>query len=89
MSLGGFNQDGAILVHRTRPAGPAPCLNALAPSRQALVVWVACRFPWDWLADLCARAGRPVVLGHARSMHALQGGKAKNATSDAQHIAGL
>ncbi len=82
-----LNQDGEILVHRNMPAGPAPFLKALAPSREALVVCVACIFTWYWLADLCARAGIPFVLGHALYMQALHGGKAKNATIDAQTIA--
>jgi transposase len=84
-----LNQDGAILVHRHMPAGPDPFLNALAPSREDLVVCVACLFTWYWLADLCAREGIPFVLGHALSMKALHGGQAKNDTIDAQNIAVL
>jgi hypothetical protein len=44
---------------------------------------------WYWLADLWAAHGIPCVLGHALSMQAIHGGKAKNDTIDAQHIAGL
>jgi transposase len=40
-----------------------------------------------WLADLCAHGGIPFVLGHALSMKAIHGGKAKNDTSDAHKIA--
>jgi transposase len=75
-----LNQEGEMLVHRTMPAGPAPFLNAVAPDRSDLVVCVAC---------LCARAGMPLVLGHARSMKALHGGTAQNDTIDAQKIAVL
>ena len=46
MSLCVLHQDGAILVHRNMPAGPAPFLTAVAPSRTALVVCVACLFTW-------------------------------------------
>jgi len=46
-------------------------------------------FPWDWLADLCAEHGLPLVLGHALSMQAIHGGQAKNDTIDAQKIAVL
>src|SRR6266568_4473793 len=89
MSLCIVNQDGAILVHRTMPAGPEPLLKAVAPSREDLVVCVACLFPWDGLADLCAREGMPVVLGQALSMKAIHGGKATNDTIDSQKIAVL
>jgi transposase len=71
------------------PAGPEPFLKAVAPYRTDLVVCVACIFPWYWLADLCAREGRPFVLGHALSMKAIHGGKAKNDNIDAQKIAVL
>ena len=39
------------------------------------------------LADLCTPEGRPFVLGHARSMQAIPGGKAKHDTIDAQKLA--
>src|SRR3989442_15863065 len=89
MSLCVLHQDGAILVHRNMPAGPEPFLQALAPSREDLVVCVACLLPWDGLADLCARAGMPFVLGHALSRKALHGGKAKHDQMAAQNIAVL
>ena len=84
-----LDQAGATLVHRHRPATPEALLKAMAPSRNQIVMAVACLFPWYGLADLCAAHGIPVVLGHARSMQALQGGKATNDTIDAQTIAGL
>jgi hypothetical protein len=46
-------------------------------------------FTWYWLADLCAHAGLPCGLGHALSMKAIHGGKAKHDTIDAQKIAVL
>jgi transposase len=84
-----LHQDGAILVHRNMPAGPEPFLKAVAPYREDLVVWVACIFPWDWLADLWARAGMPCVRGHALDMKAIHGGKATNDTIDSQNMAVL
>jgi transposase len=87
MSRGIVSQDGAMLGHRNMPAGPAPFLKAVAPSREDLVVCGDCLFPWDWLADLWARDGLPCVLGHALSMQAIHGGKAKNAPIDAPKIA--
>src|SRR5207244_3400405 len=48
-----------------------------------------CLFPWYWLADLCAAHGLPCVLGHALSMKAMHGGKAKNDQIDAHTIAVL
>src|SRR5437773_5396389 len=89
MSLCVLNQDGEILVHRNMPAGPDPFLKAIAPYREDLVVCVECIFTWYWLADLCAREGLPFVLGHALSMKAIHGGKAKNDKIDAQKIAVL
>jgi transposase len=43
--------------------------------------------PGTWLADLCAQAGIPFVLGHALYMKAIHGGKATNDQIDAQKIA--
>jgi hypothetical protein len=87
MSLCLLHRDGEMLVHRNLPTGPAPFLKVVAPSRAARVVCVACLFTWYWLADLCARAGIPFVLGHALSMQATHGGKAKNDKLDAHKIA--
>ena len=52
-----------------------------------MVVCVECLFTWYWLADLCAREGIPFVLGHARYMKAIHGGKAKHEKLDADKIA--
>ena len=84
-----LNQQGEILVHRNMPTGPEPFLKAITPYREDLVVCVACLFTWYWLADLCAQEGIPFVLGHALSMKAIHGGKAKNDKIDAQKIAVL
>src|SRR5215467_8869741 len=84
-----LNQEGEILLHRNMPAGPEPFLKAVAPYRTDLAVCVECIFTWYWLADLCARAGIPFVLGHALYMKAIHGGKAKNDRIDAQKIAVL
>jgi len=84
-----LNQVGEILVHRHMPAAPDPFLTTIAPSREDVVVCVACIFTWYWLADLCAQEGVPFVLGHALSMKAIHGGKATNDTIDSQKIAVL
>lgn len=84
-----LSQDGEILRHRHLTTSPELFLKAIAPYREDVVVAVACLFPWDWLADLCAREDMPCVLGHALSMKALHGGTAKNATIAAQKIAVL
>src|ERR687887_223224 len=89
MDLCLLNRDGEILIHRNMPAGPGPLLKAIAPYREELVVCVECIFTWYWLADLCARAGIPFVLGHALYLKAIHGGKAKNDKIDAQKIAVL
>jgi transposase len=84
-----LNQAGEVLLHRHMKPAPKPFLKAMAPYREELVVCVECLFTWYWLADLCAREGLPFVLGHALSMKAIHGGKAKNDTIDSQTIAGL
>jgi transposase len=84
-----LSQDGEILLHRNMKTSPEMFLKAIAPSREALVVAVECIFTWYWLADLCAREDIPFILGHALSMKAIHGGKAKNDTIDAQKIAVL
>jgi transposase len=84
-----LKQDGEVLLHRNMQAAPEPFLKAIAPYRDGLVVAVACLFTWYWLADLCADEGIPFVLGHALSMQAIHGGKAKNDKIDSQKIAAL
>jgi transposase len=84
-----LDQSGEVLVHRTMKTDPDTFLKAIAPYRQGLVVAVECMFTWYWLADLCADEGIPFVLGHALSMKAIHGGKAKNDQIDSQKIAAL
>jgi transposase len=83
------NHVGDILVHRNMTAAPAPLPKAVAPYRDGLVVAVEGLFPWSWLADLCTQEGIPFGLGHALSMKAIHGGKAKNDKIDAQKLAAL
>jgi transposase len=83
------NQNGNILVHRNMKASPDAWLTTIAPYRHDIVIAVACVFPWYWLAALCTREGLSFVLGHALSMKASHGGKAKNDQIDAQKIAVL
>jgi transposase len=84
-----LDRDGEIVLHRKMKAAPEPFLKAIAPDREDLVVCVECLFTWYWLADLCAQAGIPFVLGHALYMKAIHGGKAKHDQIDAQKIAVL
>src|ERR671923_1569040 len=84
-----MNHAGEVLLHRNMKAAPEPCLKAIAPDREGLVVAVECMFTWYWLADLCAHEGIAFVLGHALSRKAIHGGKAKNDKIDAQKIAVL
>jgi hypothetical protein len=82
-------QGGEMLLHRQMQTSPEALLHAMAPDRDHLVVAAECLFTWDWLAAVCAAEGLPCVLGHALSMTAIHGGKAKHDTIDAQHIAVL
>jgi transposase len=84
-----LDQAGETLLHRNMQATPEALLKAIAPYRGQIVLAAECMFPWYWLADLCAEHEIPVVLGHALSMKAIHGGKAKNDKSDAQKIAVL
>ena len=83
------SHDGELLVHRNMKAAPEPFLKAIAPYRDGLVVAVECTFTWYGLAALCAQEHIPCVLGHALSMKAMHGGKAKNDKIDSQKIATL
>src|SRR5918999_1282467 len=84
-----LDRDGEIVLHRNMKAAPEPFLKAIAPYWEDLVVCVECIFTWYLLADLCAQAGIPFVLGHALYMKAIHGGKAKNDRIDAHKIAVL
>jgi hypothetical protein len=84
-----LDQGGEMLLHRNMKTSPDALLQAIAPSRDHLVVAAECMFTWDWLADLCAAEGIPFVLGHALYMKAIHGGKAKNDKIDTQKIAVL
>jgi transposase len=84
-----LSQDGEGRLHRNMKASPDALLKAIAPYRDAIVIAVECIFTWYWLADLCAQAGLPFVLGHALYMQAIHGGKTKNDKIDSQKIAVL
>jgi len=84
-----LSHDGASVLPRHMTAAPDPCLTAVAPDREGLVVAVAGLFPWSGLAALWAHAGMPCVFGQALSRQAIQGGKAKNAKIDAHKSAAL
>jgi hypothetical protein len=87
MSVCLLHQDGEIRLHRNMQASPETFLKAIAPSRDAMVVAVACLCTWYGLADLCAPAGSPFVLGPARALPAIHGGKATHDPLDAQKMA--
>src|SRR6185503_6175425 len=84
-----LDQHGIKLVHKNLPTTPEAFLRLLAPYREDLVGGVECSFTWYGLADLCQKEGSAFVFGHALSMKAIHGGKAKNDTIDAQKIAVL
>jgi hypothetical protein len=73
-----LDQAGTRLVHKTLPTPPEAFLRVMAPYRDALVGGVECIFTWYGRADLWKKEGSAFVLGHALSMKALHGGKAKN-----------
>ena len=89
MDLCILDQAGETRLPRPMPATPEARLTASTPSREQIVLAAAGMLTWSWLAALCADHGIPCVLGHARSMQALPGGKAKHDTIDSQKIAAL
>jgi hypothetical protein len=80
-----LDQHGESTRHRHLHANPETFLQAIAPYRDALGVAVECLVTWSWLADLCAREGLPCGRGHALSMTAIHGGKAKHDTTVFAH----
>jgi hypothetical protein len=58
-----LRQDGAGRLQRPMPAAPAPCLQAVAPSRAGLGVAVEGLGPWDGLAALGRKPGGPGASG--------------------------
>ncbi len=84
-----LNQAGETLLHRNMKTTPEAFCKAIAPYRPDIVIAVECMFTWYWLADLCADEEIPFVLGHALSMKAIHGGKAKNDRIDSHKIAVL
>jgi len=89
MSVCILNQSGEVLVPRHMPTSPDTFLHVIAPSRQGMVVAVACLGTWAWLAARCADAGLPLVLGHALSMQAIPGGTAKHDQIDSPKLAAV
>ena len=84
-----LDQAGETLLHRHMTATPEALLKAIAPYREPIVLAAEGLLTWYWLADLCAEHGMPCVLGHALSMKAIHGGKAKNDKSEAHTSAVL
>lgn len=82
-----LDQSGGVLVPRHMQTPPEACLHAMAPYRQGRGGAVACLCTWDGLAERCAAAGSPCVLGPALSLQAIQGGQAPNDTIDSPQIA--
>jgi transposase len=84
-----LDQHGTKLAHKNLPTTPDAFLRLIAPYREDVVGGVEGIFTWYWLADLGAKEGIAFVLGHALSMKAIHGGKAKNDKLDAHTIAVL
>ncbi len=89
MHLCVLDATGTIVADVNLPCRPDAFLAAIAPFRQDLIVGVECMFAWYWLADLCAKEQLSFLIGHADSMKAIHGGKAKNDKIDAGKIARL
>jgi tetratricopeptide (TPR) repeat protein len=66
------SHERAILLHRTIQAAPDPFLQAVAPSRNDLVVAIACIFTCSCLADLWAHEGLPFAGRHEDAIVGLE-----------------
>lgn len=84
-----LDNKGNTVYHKNRPCTPAHFLDAIAPSRDGLVVGVECIFCWYWLADLCRAEAIDFILGHALYMKSIHGVKTKNDRIDSLKIARL
>jgi transposase len=84
-----LDQAGETRLHRNMKTTPEALLKAIAPYCDQLVIAAAWMFTWYWLADFCAEHRMLLVLGHALSMKAIHGGKAKHDKLDAHQIAVL
>ncbi len=60
-----LDQAGAVRYDRNLPCDFPTLLQAIAPYRDGIVIGVECLFGWYWLADRCAEAKIPFVVGHA------------------------
>jgi transposase len=89
MSLCVRDQAGEVLLEQNVRWNPRLFLRTSAPYRDDLGVAGECIFTGYGLAALRAREQLPFVLGHALSMKAIHGGKAKNDRSDAPKLATL
>lgn len=84
-----LDHAGTVRLKRNLPARPDAFLQAVAPFRPDLVVACECVHTWYWLADRCAAAGIPFLLGDAWGMKAVHGNKTKSDAHDADTIARL
>jgi transposase len=89
LSVPVLDAQGSTALAKTLPASPTAFLQTVAPFREGLAVACECMFAWYWLADLCLQEKLSFVLGHALSMKAIHGGKAKTDKIDAHKIAVL
>jgi hypothetical protein len=89
MHLCVLDPQGTIVHDSNLPCRPDAFLAALAPFRQDVILGAECMFGCYWLADLCHQEQDPFLIGHALSMRAIHGAKAKNDRIDANKIARL
>jgi transposase len=84
-----LDSSGNVVCDVNLPCRPDAFLTAIAPFRANVIVGCECMFGWYWLADLCHKEKIPFLIGHALSMKAIHGAKAKNDRIDANKIARL
>jgi hypothetical protein len=84
-----LEDDGTVVFDKNLACSPKALRTARSPYRDGLIIGVACRFGWYWLADLCQAEAIAFVLGQALYMRLLHGGKAKNDRLDAGKSARL
>ena len=84
-----LDQAGKVQFHENMKCSGQNLIDAVSPYKEDIVLAVECIFAWYWVADLCAKANIPFILGHALYMKAIHGSKTKNDKIDSLKIAKL
>jgi transposase len=82
-----INDKGQKVIHKEIKASPDELLEILTPYIGKIIVGVECMHSWYWVSDCCHDNKIDFILGHAKYMKAIHGGKTKNDKIDSYKIA--